>query len=491
MYTVVIGLVVGMLTMGLVWWYVFVLQKSPCTTDSQKEPFTAEISMQNTTNMSYPLIDYVVKASAHSAYNLSSNTVSLDQLRNVIKRGCRWIDFDIFSVDHLPVVGFTTTPTVKPGQHSDSLNVLPFAQVMTEVQRNAFSTLTAPNANDPLFINIRIKSSDSAIYSVVQTAMSNSFGSMLYTDKIQPNITPLAALSKRAILVIDTLYSAPEVSQLCDNTILSCAAATSLRSIAGLLCGTTQFPLTLQSIQLKQAPVPVMPGDPAEILLAQKTNMGYKIDDSSQIIDSFKSAMGKMGKKGKNLIPNKNKLDSLRKATKLDPLQQCKLIASQVSKLDSLQKSKLNKAKQVLTKGKKKLAEHMSLPENQTAEEDPEEEQQPNESIEEPVEEPVVETEEPVEEPEPEEELVEEDEPKFTRATTATKFRCSIPNFSDSKTHPNPDVYSFIKDYGIQVVPFRFYKDDMELIEYEKFFSDNGHTAFISLATAIKVATTR
>ena len=357
------------------------------TYDNKREQFTAGISMQNTTNLRFPLIDYTVKASAHTAYESVSNTVTLAQIRTVIKRGCRWLDFDIFSIDHLPVIGFSTSASIKPGQGVDSSNTLPFTQTMEEIQRTAFSATTCPNSSDPLFINIRIKTSDTDTFSVIQAAVVNAFGTRLYTNKIDPKKTILSVLSKKVVLVVDTLFSAPELSTKCDNSIPSCAAVKSVTNIAGMLCGNATCPVTLQSGQLKMAPSPIMPGNMETM---QTMRMGYHLNDNSDIIDHFE-VIGK---------PN----------------------------------DKTNKKTTKIKSSTKK---------NET-----------------------------------------------TRDTTATQFRCSIPDFESSKTSANPSIVSFLRDHGVQVVPFRFYRDDEGLAEYEQLFNDHGHSAFLALATAVKVAAT-
>ena len=75
------------------------------------------------------------------------------------------------------------------------------------------------------------------------------------------------------------------------------------------------------------------------------------------------------------------------------------------------------------------------------------------------------------------------------RDTTATAFRISIPNVENAKTSANPSIIPFLRDYGVQVVPYRFYRDDQGLTEYEQLFNENGHSAFLPLASAVKVAT--
>jgi hypothetical protein len=49
---------------------------------------------------------------------------------------------------------------------------------------------------------------------------------------------------------------------------------------------------------------------------------------------------------------------------------------------------------------------------------------------------------------------------------------------------PNPKIEQFIKNYGCQIVPFKFYQQDQGLKKYEEFFNDNN-AGIIPLSTAL------
>lgn len=245
--------------------------------------------MANVTNTALALIDSVVKASFHSAYSASSNSVSLDQLRVVLKRGVRWVDFDVISVDAQPMVAYTTKPvaaapvnttagmggaaapmTSTTGDPPNAAsNSLPLTTVLNELASAAFNGATSPNSGDPLFVNLRIKTNDSSVYPTVAAALGNAFGSALYSSRILPHRITLESLIGRVVFVLDTLNSAPGFASRCDNSYASCAAVQQVRSLAGLLCGTAAFPLTTAAVQMGTSFSPVLPVDPgAEIAAA-------------------------------------------------------------------------------------------------------------------------------------------------------------------------------------------------------------------------------
>lgn len=352
-----------------------------------EEPFIANISMQNTTGTGGAIIDYAIKSSYHTAYDSSSNSVSLEQLRKVLARGTRWVDFDVFSIDHEPAVGFSVKTvgslpqqdtgaqtTVETGMNQ-ATNSLPLILVLEELNRSAFDVTGSPNSGDPMFVNLRVKSADSAIYPIIQTSFANTFGTLLHSSRLDPATTPLADIMGKVVFVLDTINSAPNISAQCDNSYVSCTQAKSMRSIAALMCGTAKFPLVAQDTQLKLAPTPVMPGDPGD------KDAGEGEGSANPLIDS--------------------------------PLPVVTQLAG-------------------------------DIPAKKT---------------------------------------------NISRGTTAVRFRCSPPAIQSALSGANPSILPFWRDYGIQVVPYRFYIDDAGLGEYEQMFADNGHCAFIPLATAIGVAT--
>lgn len=405
---------------------------SACGQQSGNMEGFAQISMTNTTNLKYPLIDYFIKASAQTAYDSGTNQMSLTKMKTVIQRGCRWLDFDVFSVDHQPVVGISTTPG---SQTADSANTLPFDTVVAEIFKSALTTTGCPNHKDPLFINLRLRSSDTAIYPGVQSSLSNHFGSALYTNFIDPTTIQLDNLVGRVVLVLDVLNSDKMLASTGDDRYQQHADVKSLRTIAGLICGHAGFPLTTQSVQVQQSPVPVMPVDPVTQEIRQQRQMGYRSE-------SFVSAP-----KNSRDVPVKNnsKLKNLKQQ-----ITQIKKQSNQIKKqTNQIKANTSNKDKKDQNKDTKK-ADATTIIANVDTTTD-----------------------------------LDFD---GMRDSSATHFRCSIPDLPAIKTAPNPSVFKFIKDYGIQVVPFRFYKDDPQLKEYELLFAENGQVAFMPLSKAILVA---
>ena len=115
----------------------------------------------NTTSKecSYNLQDYYIK----TAYNCCSggsyknDYVDTCNLINVLKQGCRGLDFEIYSIDNNPVV---STSISDNNYVKETYNYINFSEVMNILTNYAFSASTAPNYTDPLIIHLRIKSNN-------------------------------------------------------------------------------------------------------------------------------------------------------------------------------------------------------------------------------------------------------------------------------------------------------------------------------------------
>ena len=454
-------LLVGLLV-GVIILIVFsIYYKGPTESKSSYIEGYANINMRNTTDMKYPLIDYFIKASAHSAYDSDSNQVSLTQLKTVIRRGYRWLDFDVFSVDHQPVVGFAYTPGT---QTSESKNTLPFDSVMEEVFKSALTTSGCPNSKDPLFINLRVRSPDTAIYPGITQSMSNNFGSALHTNFIDPLTLPLSKLAGKVVFVLDILNSDKTLVATGDDSYQEHADVKSLRSIAGLLCGHSRFPLTTQSSQLKISPVQVPRDDPRTLEInMQRQMMGYNFD-------SFVSApMISRDITIENITTEEDKEDMIDDEEDEDMVEEYEDMLEDdedmVEGLTSKAKKIKRRAAQAAKKSKS-TARSVANKSKPAAKKSKQAVKQSKQAV----------------------KRIKEIVFKGMRDTSATHFRCSIPDFVNPNSATNPSVFLFIADYGIQVVPFRFYKDDTPLTEYELLFENNGQVAFMRLSKAILLA---
>ncbi len=155
----------------------------------------------------YKLRDYYVMSSYNSCCGggFNNNFIDYEPLKNVIKRGARVLDFEIYS--------WKTNTVVSASDNGDFMkkgtyNSLPFAEVMKKVNMYAFSGSTCPNPTDPLFLHFRIKSTQQHVYddmthSLYQTFLNRKLGSEYAFEYEGENLglVPLKELQGKVIII--------------------------------------------------------------------------------------------------------------------------------------------------------------------------------------------------------------------------------------------------------------------------------------------------
>ena len=134
------------------------------------------------TQYRYRLRDYYIKSSYNSCCggDFANGYVNIESLRQVIRQGCRCLDFEIYSVGGKAVVAASSDDNYNI---KGTLNSLPISEVFKLVRNNACNTVArpevCPNPTDPLFINLRIKSNQNDIYNDIANALAINFNNLL------------------------------------------------------------------------------------------------------------------------------------------------------------------------------------------------------------------------------------------------------------------------------------------------------------------------
>lgn len=147
--------------------------------------------------LNLPLCQYIIKSSYNSAID-DKKTVSTDMLKYVLSRGCRFIDFEVFYPDGKPMVSYSVDPNF---QYLETTNQVLLDTLLSTAIANGFNQ-NSPNSQDPLFIQLRIKSQNNDIYKAVAASVQATLSSKLYKDKITPT-TKLSDIMGKVVLVID------------------------------------------------------------------------------------------------------------------------------------------------------------------------------------------------------------------------------------------------------------------------------------------------
>jgi hypothetical protein len=111
----------------------------------------------------FKLRDYYIKA-AYNAFNpdkFKNSTVNMDACLYVLARGCRFIDFEVFSVDNQPVIA---SSSVNSFNYKETYNHIPVSDAFEVLGGYAFSGSKCPNPGDPFIIHMRIMSQNITMY---------------------------------------------------------------------------------------------------------------------------------------------------------------------------------------------------------------------------------------------------------------------------------------------------------------------------------------
>ena len=121
----------------------------------------------------FKLRDYYIKA-AHNAFNpdkFKNTTVNMDAFLYVIARGCRFVDFEVFSVENEPVIA---SSSVNSYNYKETYNHIPVAEAFEVLGSYVFSGAKCPNPGDPFIIHMRMMSQNITMYDNLAKIISQS-----------------------------------------------------------------------------------------------------------------------------------------------------------------------------------------------------------------------------------------------------------------------------------------------------------------------------
>ena len=121
----------------------------------------------------FKLRDYYIK-SAYNAFNpdkFKNSNVSMDALLYVIARGCRFIDFEVFSVENQPVIA---SSSVNSFNYKETFNHIPVSDAFEVLGSYVFSGSKCPNPGDPFIIHMRVMSRNVTMYDNLAKIISQS-----------------------------------------------------------------------------------------------------------------------------------------------------------------------------------------------------------------------------------------------------------------------------------------------------------------------------
>jgi hypothetical protein len=145
------------------------------------EGFQEGLDTSTITNITDKMMDMklnqvCIKASYNTAFD--GNKISTDQVKYVMSKGCRFLDFELYlDSSSNVVVNYSTDPTYNLFNQVG----VPFTDIMTAItdtsvktSADSKNTYVTPNPNDPLFIQLRIKSKNDGVYTKLAGDPNNS-----------------------------------------------------------------------------------------------------------------------------------------------------------------------------------------------------------------------------------------------------------------------------------------------------------------------------
>lgn len=196
------------------------------------------ISLQSVAQkyMALPLREFIIKSSYNSA--ISGSTASSDNIRHVLSRGCRVLDFELYSRTNPD--SNKTTVYVSQSDDPEYRNIktdltLTFADAMNAVAQTAFSGNTPCNA-DPLFIHLRIKNNSADSYDNITEAILSALDNKMINGEIMSS-TLLSNVAGKAVIILD-YTSSPKYKKISETQ-----QGKSLESIVNMYSGTLSLPL--------------------------------------------------------------------------------------------------------------------------------------------------------------------------------------------------------------------------------------------------------
>ena len=217
----------------------------------QKVKFGQGTSLRNmsATMEMVSLRNAVIKSSSNSA--LTGNYVNLDMIRQVLSRGCRVLDFQVFLKDGAVVVGYSNAIYDPSFSSMTSLNCVSLAGVCTTILSNAFSD-TSPNKDDPVFVQLHLKTAATNYDTISEVLYASLQGKLAWVKdtakalEVTPD-TRLSDVAGKVVLFID----APQLSSYTPTQEMTSTTRT-LADVTNMYVGTPTVPIYSEANLLQQ-----------------------------------------------------------------------------------------------------------------------------------------------------------------------------------------------------------------------------------------------
>lgn len=186
-------------------WYMMNLQNKECDVMDELSKKNTNVKSVNPEDSFFK--DYHIQTAYNccSLGSYSNDFVGMCALKNVIKQGVRGLDFEIFSLDDIPIVSTSTTSNY---YSKETYNSIDFNEVMNFIANSAFSGYST-NSNDPIVLHLRFKSNNPKMYKKLADILRNYESVLIdkqynYSDpNFNLGMVPLRNLMGKIIIIVN------------------------------------------------------------------------------------------------------------------------------------------------------------------------------------------------------------------------------------------------------------------------------------------------
>jgi hypothetical protein len=240
-------------------------------------------SLSITPDLPLQLRDFCIKSSYNSAY--TGGYMNTNMVKYVLSRGCRFLDFEVYYKDGIPIVAYSKAD-YDPSYVSFTSVDLPVSLngVFSTIMENAFND-NCPNQKDPLFIQLRIKTYVNAAYDDIAKSIKSMLQNKLHLGPVGPE-TPIAQLMGQIVVIVDRTTS-PGYSNFptCNTVDPNCV---NLKNVVNMESGSNTVRLYKETSLMQHAINPPDPGVYLMRIVTPSTGAFYSTNcDSMYLIKNY------------------------------------------------------------------------------------------------------------------------------------------------------------------------------------------------------------
>lgn len=141
------------------------------------------LSTATNTNVNQNQVKFFHVKSAYNACSGGSyknDYVDINVLKKILSQGVRFVDFELYSIDDIPVVATSTNDSFYV---KETFNYVNFSEVLKVITDNAFNSSIVQNPDDPIFLHLRIKSTNKKLYETLAKLFENESIKSVLTEQ--------------------------------------------------------------------------------------------------------------------------------------------------------------------------------------------------------------------------------------------------------------------------------------------------------------------